>query len=647
MKQKVNRKASQNAELKGTPIEVSAIADASFKFESKAVQKYLHGSNESTVKNNDVKHQKSLELRQVRVKSASVEPSPKAKNTIPSRVSHSNLRNNKSKGTKSSALKIIFLGGVGEIGKNMTALEYNDQIIIIDCGLSFPSSDMPGIDVVIPDYTYITENIKKVKGVFITHGHEDHIGALPYFLKECSVPVYGTKLTLTLIANKQKEKQFELKSKTVNPGDVIKAGCFSVEFVRVNHSVAGACALAITTPIGIVFHTGDYKIDFEPIDHNMIDLSRIAEIGKKGVLCMMGESTNCEKEGHTPSESSVGKTLEKIFAENQTRRIFIATFASNIYRVQQIIELAVKYGRKVAVVGRSMLNNIEAAIRIGEFYFDKEVFIDVDKINKYEDKEICVISTGSQGEPASALSRLASGDFNKIEIGKNDTVILSSYPIPGNESSVNRVINNLYKRGAIVIHENVHASGHACQEELKTMISLLKPKYFIPVHGEYRHLKIHSMIAESLGVKAENILIPEIGMVAEVTKNHIMPKDHVQSGERLVDGLGMGDIQSDVLRERKLLSEDGLCVVVVTVNGESGELVTEPYLITRGFIYSQEAEKLVEEAKQVLIEALKEFDFKQMKDFNEFRNAVRKPLRNFFYKQTMRTPMILPIIYKG
>ena len=646
MREKLNRRAKTSQHGEGTPINLSVLS-ADFKpqaYKNKLAMQAKKHKSEQKEKNQENKKSQQKTSKQNKTKSPGL---ALLQSTYTDEKVLNKANSMPKVNVKAGALKVVFLGGVGEIGKNMTALEFDNQIIVIDCGLSFPSNDMPGIDVVIPDYSYLRDNADKVKGVFITHGHEDHIGALPYFLKEVPVMVYGTKLTLTLIANKQKEKHFDLKSKTVKAGDVVKCGCFSVEFVRVNHSIAGACALSITTPVGVVFHTGDYKIDFEPIDHKMIDLSRIAEIGKKGVLCMMGESTNCEKEGHTPSESSVGKTLEKIFAENISRRIFVATFASNIYRVQQIIELAVKYGRKVAIVGRSMLNNIEASMRIGEFSFDKEIFIDVEKIKKYDDKEICVISTGSQGEPASALSRLASGDFNRIEIGPNDTVILSSYPIPGNESSVNRVINNLYKRGAVVVSENVHASGHACKEELKTLISLLKPKYFMPVHGEYRHLKIHSSIAESLGVFPENVVIPEIGMVVEVTKNHIMPKGRVTSGERLVDGLGMGDIQSDVLRERKLLSEDGLCVVVVTVNAESGELVSEPYLITRGFIYSEEAEKLVEEAKAVLIDALNDFDFKEMRDFNEFRNAVRKPLRNFFYKQTMRTPMILPIIYKG
>ena len=545
------------------------------------------------------------------------------------------------------ALKVIFLGGVGEIGKNITALEYGDDIMIIDCGLAFPGEDMPGVDLVIPDFTYLKENASKVRGIVITHGHEDHIGSLPYLLKDLKVPVYGSKLSLTLLDNKLREHKITgVKELVVKPRNVIKLGCFSIEFVKVNHSIAGAYALSITTPVGIVFHTGDFKIDFTPIDGAKIDLPRIAEIGEKGVSLLLCESTNVERPGYTMSEKSVGEKLEKIFIEHATRRLFVATFSSNIYRIQQIIDLAIKYNRKVAVVGRSMINNIDAGLKIGEFDFDQSVFIDIEKVASLEDKNVLVLSTGSQGEPTSALSRLSSGEFSRIEIGDNDTVIFSSTPIPGNENMVNRVINNLYKKGAIVIHDNVHTSGHACQEELKTIHSLLHPKYFIPVHGEYRHLKEHCILAESLGMDKYNMIIPEIGTVVELTKHTMVKKGTVQAGDLLVDGLGIGDVGSVVLRDRKLLSEDGLVIVVIGVSSLSGELTSDPYMITRGFVYTGEAEVLVEEAKQVLLDTLAVMDLKEDRDWNEVRNQIRKPLRNFFYKKTKRNPMILPIIFK-
>ncbi len=550
-------------------------------------------------------------------------------------------------GTNKNALKVVFLGGIGEIGKNITALEYGDDIMVIDCGLAFPGEDMPGVDLVIPDFTYLKENASRVRGIVITHGHEDHIGSLPYLLKELKVPVYGSKLTLTLLDNKLREHKItNIKQMVVNPRNEVRLGCFTVEFIKVNHSIAGAFALSITTPVGIVFHTGDFKIDYTPIDGERIDLPRIAEIGEKGVTLLLGESTNIERPGYTLSERCIGEKLEEIFIEHATRRIFVATFSSNIYRIQQIIDLAIKYNRRVAVVGRSMINNIDAGMKIGEFKFDKNVFIDVEKVGSLEDKNVLVLSTGSQGESRSALSRLANGEFSKIEIGDNDTVIFSSTPIPGNENMVNKVINNLYKKGALVIHDNVHTSGHACQEELKTIHSLVHPKFFIPVHGEYRHLKEHCLMAEGLGMDKHNMLIPEIGTVVEVTKNSMAKKGTVAAGEQLVDGLGIGDVGSVVLRDRKLLSEDGLVIVVIGVSAESGELTTEPYMITRGFVYNAEAEALTEEAKGILMDTLKLMDFKEEHDFNDLRNQIRKPLRNFFYKKTMRTPMILPIIFR-
>lgn len=544
-------------------------------------------------------------------------------------------------------LKVMFLGGVGEIGKNITALEYEDDIMLIDCGLAFPSEEMPGIDLVIPDFTYLKENKDRIRGIVFTHGHEDHIGSLPYLLKDVKVPLYGSKMTLTLIGNKIREHHITgIKGVVVKPRNVVSLGKFKVEFVRVNHSIAGSMALAITTPVGVVFHTGDFKIDFTPIDGEMIDLPRIAEIGRQGVLLMMGESTNVERPGYTESESVIGARLDTIFQSNADKRLIVATFASNIYRIQQIIELAIKYNRKVAVVGRSMINNIDAGQRIGEFKFPEETFVDIEKVGHMEDKNVLILSTGSQGEPMSALSRLARGEFNKIVVGENDTVIFSSSPIPGNENSVNAVINNLYRRGAIVIHENVHTSGHACREELKTIHSLIHPKFFIPVHGEYRHLKEHTLLAQNLGMDPHNMLIPEIGMCVEVTNKYIMEKGRVPAGEMLVDGLGIGEATSVVLRERKLLSEDGLIIIVVGISSTSGEVVNEPYVISRGFVYQDEMEKLNNESKQILLDTLKLMDLKEVKDWNEVRNSIRKPLRNFFFKKFKRTPMILPIIYR-
>ena len=544
-------------------------------------------------------------------------------------------------------VKIIFLGGVGEIGKNITAIEYGNDIIVIDCGLAFPSEDMPGVDLVIPDFTYLKENANRIRGILITHGHEDHIGSLPYLLKDIKVPIYGSQMSLTLIDNKLREHKITgVKGVCVKAGYVVKIGCFNVEFVKVNHSIPGAFALSIDTPAGTIFHTGDFKIDYEPIDGEVIDLVRIAEIGKKGVTLLLGESTNVERPGYTISEKRVGENLEQIFINNATRRIFVATFSSNIYRVAQIIELAIKYNRRVAIVGRSMINNIDAGMKIGSFKFDKNVFIDIEKIGSLEDKNVLVLSTGSQGEPTSALSRLASGEFSKVEIGDNDTVIFSSSPIPGNENMINSVINNLYKKGAIVVTENVHSSGHACQEEIKTIHNLIKPKFFIPVHGEYRHLKEHVLLSEKIGLPKTNSIIPEIGNVVEITKNTMVLRGNVQAGEQLVDGLGIGDVGSVVLRDRKQLSEDGLVIVVLGVSDATGELVNEPYLITRGFVYTDEAEQLNEEAKMVLHDTLATINLRENHDWNEIRNQIRKPLRNFFYKKTMRTPMILPIIFR-
>ena len=550
-----------------------------------------------------------------------------------------------------SALKVVFLGGVGEIGKNMTALEYEDEIIVIDSGSTFPDVDMPGVDLVIPDITYLLANKNKVKGIVLTHGHEDHIGAMPYILKDLNVPVYGTKLTLALVDAKLREQKVEGNLNVIKSKSVVTLGeHFRVEFVKVSHSIAGSCALCITTPIGVVFHTGDFKVDFTPIDGNLIDLRRISEIGSKGVLLMLAESTNIERPGSSMSESTVGASLNHIFAENSERRIFVATFASNIHRVQQIVDVAKKYKRKIAFGGRSMINIVEVATKIGELKLDKNSIIDIEQINKVEDKNLCIITTGSQGEPMSALTRIASDEFNKITIGYNDTVIISASPIPGNERMVYNVINNLYRHGAKVIYESlaeVHASGHACQDEIKLMHSLLKPKFFIPVHGERRHLQKHAELAMRMGMLPTNIVITDIGNVAVITKNSIRIGDNVPSGCLLVDGLGVGDVGSVVLRDRKHLSEEGMLVAVVGINSLSGEVYGVD-ITSRGFMYSKdESEKLLAEAKEVTRHTLESMDLKSVGDWTAVKNAIRKDLKNLFFKRTRRNPMIIPVIMEN
>ena len=550
-----------------------------------------------------------------------------------------------------SALKVVFLGGVGEIGKNMTALEYEDEIIVIDSGSTFPDVDMPGVDLVIPDITYLLANKNKVKGIVLTHGHEDHIGALPYILKDLNVPVYGTKLTLALVDAKLREQKVEGNLNVIKSKSVVTLGeNFRVEFVKVSHSIAGSCALCITTPVGVIFHTGDFKVDFTPIDGNLIDLRRISEIGSKGVLLMLAERTNIERPGSSMSESTVGASLNHIFAENAERRMFVATFASNVHRLQQIVDIAKKYKRKVAFGGRSMINIVEVATKIGELKLDKNNIIDIEQINKVEDKNLCIITTGSQGEPMSALTRIASDEFNKITIGYNDTVIISASPIPGNERMVYNVINNLYRHGAKVIYQSlaeVHASGHACQDEIKLIHSLIKPKFFIPVHGERRHLQKHAELAMKMGMLPTNIVITDIGNVAVVTKNSIRIGDNVPSGCLLVDGLGVGDVGSVVLRDRKHLSEEGMLVAVVGINSLSGEVYGVD-ITSRGFMYNKdESEKLLAEAKEVTRHTLEAMDLKSVGDWTAVKNAIRKDLKNLFFKRTRRNPMIIPVIMEN
>lgn len=545
-------------------------------------------------------------------------------------------------------IKIIPLGGIDEIGKNMTVIEYKDEIIVIDCGLKFPDDEMFGIDVVIPDITYLIKNKDKVKGFFITHGHEDHIGALPYILKQLNVPVHATKLTLGLIKIKLKEHNLldVVELVTVKPTDVIKFQRLSVEFIKVNHSIADATAIAIHTPLGAIVHTGDFKVDFTPVDGEVIDLQRFSELGRKGVLALMADSTNVERRGYTLSESTVGESFRKLFLGVEGR-IIVATFASNIHRLQQIMEAGIAQGRKIAVSGRSMENIIPVASELGYLHVDESSMITVDQINKYPENQVLIITTGSQGEPMAALSRMAAGLHRKVQIKTGDTVVFSSSPIPGNEKSVFNTINQLYKLGANVIYESlaeVHVSGHACQEEIKLIHTLVRPKHFIPVHGESRHLREHADLAFNLGQDRNSIVIPENGDVIEVARDGIRKNGTVVSGHVFIDGLGVGDVGKIVLRDRKLLSEDGIITVVVTMEKESGMVVSGPDIISRGFVYVKEAEVLMENARLVVREVLDECEEKRISDWNVLKTMIKDSLKSYLYSKTMRKPMILPII---
>ncbi len=551
------------------------------------------------------------------------------------------------KGEKAK-VKIIPLGGLNEIGKNMTAIEYKNDIVIIDCGLKFPDEDMFGIDVVIPDITYLLKHRDKVSGIFLTHGHEDHIGALPYVLKQLNVPVYGTKLTLGIVQSKLKEHNLLSTTEliTVKPRDVVRLNSVSVEFIKTNHSIADSVAIAVHTPLGAVLHTGDFKVDYTPIDGEPMDFARFAELGKKGVLLMMADSTNVERPGYTMSEKIVGESLCRIFGKSKGR-IIVATFASNIHRIQQIIDAAAMYGRKVAVSGRSMENIVQVAIELGYIKIEKENLVSIDQINKYNNDQIVIITTGSQGEPMSALARMATSEHRKVNIVPGDTIIISATPIPGNEKLVSRVVDQLFKKGAEVVYassEAVHVSGHACQEELKLMQTLVKPKYFIPVHGEYRHLKQHGELANSIGVPKSNILIPEIGDVIEVTRNSIKKSGTVISGQIFVDGLGVGDVGNIVIRDRKHLSQDGILTVVVTLSKENKAIIAGPDIISRGFVYVRESEKLMDEARDIVRDVFTKCEERKITDWSTLKSTVRDELKSFLYEKTKRKPMILPII---
>lgn len=550
---------------------------------------------------------------------------------------------------KPKKLKIIPLGGLDEIGKNMTVFEYGNEIILVDCGMAFPDDDMPGVDLVLNDITYLENNFQKIRGIFLTHGHEDHIGGLPYFLKSINVPVYGTRLTLGLVENKLKEHNLLSRCKLVRtrPGSVIKAGQnFTVEFIHSNHSIADSVALAIKTPMGTIVHTGDFKIDTTPIVGDVIDLARLGQLGKEGVLALMSDSTNVERPGYAMSERSVGEKFDNIFA-NCKKRIIVATFASNVHRVQQIIDAAVKNGRKVAVSGRSMENIVELSILLGYLKVPEGVLIPLDNIKKYRPSQLVLITTGSQGEPMSALTRMAFSDHKKVEITKNDLVILSATPIPGNEKSVSAVVNELFKIGAEVIYKSlaeVHVSGHACQEELKLILSLVKPKFFIPVHGEHRHLVQHKELAETVGIPSKNIFILSNGSVLEMDKTSAKINGSVQSGQILVDGLGVGDVGNVVLRDRKLLSEDGLIIVITTISRQDHKLLSPPDVISRGFVYVREAENLIEGVKYVVEETLDKCFDKRNYDWSTIKSSVKSAVSRYIYNKTERNPMILPII---
>lgn len=549
---------------------------------------------------------------------------------------------------KKSNLKIIPLGGLQEIGKNITVFEYEDEIILVDCGLEFPGNDMLGVDLVIPDISYLMKNQEKIKGLVITHGHEDHIGAIPYILKQINIPIYATKLTIALIKNKLEEHNLlrTTKLNIVEQGQTINFGNMQVEFISSNHSIPDAVMLAIHTPVGTILHTGDFKIDYTPIDDKVMDLGRIAELGNQGILALLSDSTNSERKGFTMSESSVGEVFDKLFLNN-TKRIVVATFASNVHRVQQIVNSAVKYGRKIAVCGRSMMNMIKAAIELGYIEQAENVFIDIDNIRNYRDDQLVIITTGSQGEAMSALTRMANGEHKKVTITPNDMVIISATPIPGNEKLVSKVIDELMKIGAEVIYsslEDVHVSGHACQEEQKLIITLTKPKYFIPVHGEYRQLIAHAETAKKLGIETKNIFMMTNGRILELNENEAQLTTSVPNGKVLVDGLGVGDVGNIVLRDRQHLSQDGLIVIVMTMDSDTGEIVSGPDVVSRGFVYVRESENLMDDVKKVIREEVRKCEERHIRDWSTIKSNVKDTLRDYIFEKTKRNPMILPII---
>ena len=550
---------------------------------------------------------------------------------------------------KKQNLKIIPLGGLEEIGKNITVFEYGNDIVVLDCGMAFPDEEMPGVDIVIPDFSYLEKNQEKIRAVVLTHGHEDHIGALPYFLSKINVPVYGTRLTIGLVQNKLKEHGLDkiVKLHSVLPGNVLKLGEFRVEFIRSNHSIPDAAAIAFHTPVGIILHTGDFKIDSTPIEGKMIDLKRIGELGKKGVLALMQDSTNAERPGYTMSESTVGAAFDEIFRNNLKNRIIVATFASNIHRMQQIVNSAAQYGRKIALSGRSIVNVVSVAMELGHMKIPKGMLIDIDEITNYQPHKLVIITTGSQGEAMSALTRMAYSEHRKVTLGPKDTVIISANPIPGNEKAVSKVINELYKLGTNVIYEalaDIHVSGHACAEELKIIMNLANPKFFIPVHGEYRHLYHHSIIAQKMGIPEKNIIKLQIGSVLELNSEKFKINGSVPSGRIFVDGLGVGDVGNIVLRDRKLLAEDGLIVVVVTLDSRTHQIMAGPDVVSRGFVYMRESEDLMENIRECARKSIEKCNDRRNCDWNTMKVKIKNDLSDYLYYKTKRKPMILPVI---
>lgn len=558
-------------------------------------------------------------------------------------------KNEKKEEKRRTPVKIMPLGGLNEIGKNFTCIECANDIIIVDCGMAFPDAELPGVDSVIPDFTYVEKNIDKVRGMVITHGHEDHIGGIPYFLKKMNVPIYATRLTIGLIEGKLKEHGIlsSAKLNVVVPRQTVKFGCMAVEFIRVNHSIPDACGMAIHTPAGVIVHTGDFKVDYTPIEGGIIDLARFAELGNRGVLALMADSTNAERPGYTMTERKVGESFSKLFNKAEGKRIIIATFASNIHRIQQIIDNAVKTGRKVAVSGRSMVNVIGKGIELGYLKVPDDILVDIEIINRYAPEKLVIITTGSQGEPMSALTRISTGMHKQVIVTPQDFIIISATPIPGNEKFVTKVVNELMKSGAEVVYEamyEVHVSGHACQEELKLMLSLTKPKYFIPVHGEYKHLQKHRGLALALGIPTENIIIADIGNVIESDGVDMKITGTVPSGRVLVDGLGVGDVGAIVLRDRKHLSEDGLIIAVATIDSSTGQILAGPDVVSRGFVYVRENEELIDEAQKILYDTLQNCIDRNMREWNAMKNKMKDELSEFIYAKTKRRPMILPII---
>lgn len=546
-------------------------------------------------------------------------------------------------------LRIISLGGLGEIGKNLTVIEYGEDMILIDCGLGFPDDELLGVDLVIPDISYLEKKKDNIRGLFLTHGHEDHIGAIPYVLRSLQIPIYGTRLTLGILESKLEEHRLERKPElnTVKIGDVVKAGVFSVEFIRVNHSIADACCLAVRTPHGMIIHSGDFKLDLTPVESEMMDIARLGELGKKGVLMLLCESTNVEHPGYSLSERKVGNTLDGIFMKNTDKRLIITTFSSNVHRVQQIINTSIKYGRKVAITGRSMLNIVGAAISLGYINAPEGEIIDINAIKKYPPEQITIITTGSQGEPMSALYRIAFSGHDKVQLGPKDLVVISANPIPGNEKLVGKIINELFKKGASVFRDptvEVHVSGHACQEELKLMHALTKPKYFMPIHGEYRHLIQHRELAKTMGMPDNHIFVSEIGKVIEVDRRNARFNGSVPAGRVLVDGFGIGDVGNIVLRDRRHLAQDGLIVVIATVDTVEGTIISGPDIVSRGFVYMREAEELMDKIKQISTEAIAECIENNITDRTQIKAMMKDDLTKFLYSKTKRKPMILPVV---